>query len=72
MLNKIFGLLTTIEVRLVMNSGHVHTFYCRECRIKQAPDNDLLSINVQGSSGFPLYSRLDDISLVLTRRVFRW
>lgn len=70
-LAKQFERLRIYEVTLILKSGRTIRYRTKSWTIKESYDNHLTSISNQGSSGFPHYLRLDDVSVITTRRVFR-
>lgn len=67
--NRLLSLILRIEVTLLMKSGERVIYTCTNVRVSKSYDNQITKITNDGSSGWPLYVRLDDIAAVLTRKV---
>ncbi|USN15235.1 hypothetical protein KIKIMORA_00890 [Brevundimonas phage vB_BpoS-Kikimora] len=61
-----------LEVRLLMKSGAVVRFFASDISATSTGDNNLTALKWDGARGAPLYTRLDDISAIYTRRVPFW
>lgn len=63
------NLFLRVEVSLLMNSGERVNFTCKNITVDKSHDNRLTGITTEKQRGFPLYTRLADISAVQTRRI---
>ena len=55
---------STLFVTVFLKSGQTIHFTANKVTTKETNGNDLLSIETEGSVGFPQYLRIDDVSAV--------
>jgi|GEM_PF-5293212 len=61
-----------LRVTVHLKSGAKIRFLCTKINVVRNTRNELTEIKVENTKGWPLYTRLDDISAIQAEHVSRW